>query len=165
MGNRKLLFLTLGVIVVGIVGFVLVRGTNTNPEPVQNQTIEQETSDAQGVQETQDTNSQVLSERYLTYSEENLKKATENNGKAIVFFHAGWCPSCQAAEKELKEKWSEVPQDVTILKTDYDTSTELKAKYGITMQDTWVQVNSQGNEITKWNSGGEGLKTLLANLK
>ena len=33
------------------------------------------------------------------------------------------------------------------------------------MQDSWVQVDGEGNEITKWNSGGEGLKTLLANIK
>ncbi|MBI2593971.1 thioredoxin family protein [Candidatus Daviesbacteria bacterium] len=94
-----------------------------------------------------------------------MSKATENNGKAIVFFHAGWCPMCQAAEKDFMENFDKVPSDVTILKTDYDTSTQLKSKYGITMQDTWVQVDASGNEITKWNSGGEGIKTLLANLK
>jgi len=33
------------------------------------------------------------------------------------------------------------------------------------MQDTFVQVDKNGDEITKWNSGGEGIKTLLANIE
>lgn len=165
MEGKKTLFIVIGLVVLGVIGYFFVSGnaSNSSVEQTSQQSV---TENVQGVnQQQEDLGNPGSSERFVAYSEENLKKATENNGKAIVFFHAGWCPSCQAAEKELKEKWSEVPQDVTILKTDYDTSTELKAKYGITMQDTWVQVDSQGNEITKWNSGGEGLKTLLANLK
>ncbi len=168
MGNQKLLFITLGIVIVSIVGFALVRGTNTNREPVQNQvnqTTEQKKSDVQGAQQTQEDNSQALSERYLTYSEENLARATEDDRKAVIFFAASWCPMCIEAEKDFKANFDKVPTDVTILKTDYDTSTDLKAKYDITMQDTFVQVDSQGNEITKWNSGGEGIKTLLANVQ
>lgn len=138
----------------------------SNQNPSNNQQTVQDQQNVQGVRE-QNTQNQDLgfSERFVAFSDDNLKKATENDGKAIVFFHAGWCPMCQAAEKDFRENFDEVPSDVTILKTDYDTSTELKAKYGITMQDTWVQVDKEGTEITKWNSGGEGIKTLLANIK
>ncbi|MBI2012241.1 thioredoxin family protein [Candidatus Daviesbacteria bacterium] len=165
--NIYILVTVIAVLILGGVLFASTRNSSNNQQTAQN--TQQATVNNQGVQGVGEENTQnqdsSLSQRFVAYSEENLKKATENNGKAVVFFHAGWCPMCAAAEKELKEKWGEVPQDVTILKTDYDTSSELKAKYGITMQDTWVQVDREGKEITKWNSGGEGLKTLLANLK
>ena len=38
-------------------------------------------------------------------------------------------------------------------------------RYGIVMQDTFVQVDAEGEEITKWNSGGAGVSSLLSNIK
>lgn len=119
--------------------------------------------DQQAVQDAQQTPG--FSERFVAYSDEHLKKATENGGKAIVFFHASWCPLCSQAEADLKANWGKVPRDVTILKTDYDSSRELKTKYGVVSQDTWVQLDEKGEVQAKWNSGGRGLQTLLANLK
>lgn len=120
-------------------------------------------NDQQAVQDAQQT--PAFSERFMAYSDEHLKKATENGGKAIVFFHASWCPLCSEAEADLKANWGKVPRDVTILKTDYDSSKELKTKYGVVSQDTWVQLDEKGEVQAKWNSGGRGLQTLLANLK
>ncbi len=111
------------------------------------------------------TSSAKFQNRYLAYSSENLAKAQSNNGKAVIFFHAGWCPTCRAAEQDFSVNFDKVPADVTILKTDYDSSTQLKSKYNVTYQDTFVQVDKNGNEITKWNSGGQGVGALLANLK
>jgi hypothetical protein len=50
------------------------------------------------------------------------------------------------------------------LKVDYESSTELKKKYGVTYQHTLVQVDAQGNMITKW-SGGNTLESLLEKIK
>jgi len=108
----------------------------------------------------------TLLTRYTDYSQNNLAKATSGNSKAVLFFAAlKWCPSCQAADRDFKTNFSKVPRDVTILKVDYDTAKEMKQKYAITMQDTFVQVDSSGKEITRWNSGGQGTSALLANLK
>jgi hypothetical protein len=49
------------------------------------------------------------------------------------------------------------------LKTDYDSNNELKKKYGVTYQHTFVQIDSNGNMITKWNGGD--IDTLKQNLK
>ncbi len=106
-----------------------------------------------------------FSKRYVAYSEENLLKATQNNGKAVVFFHADWCPTCIAAEADFRENFDNLPKDVIILKTNYDTSTALKQKYSVVYQDTFVQIDSRGDEITKWVSGGQGVNALLANIK
>lgn len=104
--------------------------------------------------------------RYVDYTPENFTKALTNNGKSVLFFAAlKWCPSCQAADRDFKAHFDKVPTDVTILKVDYDTAKDMKQKYAITMQDTFVQTDSQGKEITRWNSGGQGIESLLANVR
>lgn len=139
---------------------------NKNKNSLQSQPV---TSNPQGESTAVKNNSQPdtagLAQRYVDYSTQTLTKATQNNGKAVIFFKASWCPSCVAADKDFQANFDKVLQNVTILKTDYDTATDLKKKYNITSQDTFVQVDSQGKEITKWNSGGQGIKALLANIK
>lgn len=148
MGNQKVLLLVLAVLGVGVIGFFTLSGSKQPPSQTQPTVTEKS----------------EYSKRFIAYSDENLKKASED-GRSVIFFHAGWCPSCKAAEADLKANFDKVPTDVTILKTDYDTSSQLKRTYGITGQDTFVQVDKEGKEIIKWNSGGEGVKALLANLK
>lgn len=99
---------------------------------------------------------------YTDYSAAALETAAQK-GKAVLFFHASWCPTCKAANEAFTTRTSEIPADVTILKTDYDAEKDLKARYGITYQHTFVQVDAEGNEITKWNGGD--IEELQANLK
>lgn len=156
MNNKN--FLIIGSVIIAVViGGFIIRG---------NANWQQSTAQPQTQVATQGkTSSNEFSTRFLSYSEENFKKVAENNGKAVIFFHAKWCPMCEEAEKDLQANFDKVPKDVTILKTDYDTSEQLKSKYGVVSQDTWVQVDAEGKEIAKWNSGGQGLSSLLANLK
>ncbi len=89
--------------------------------------------------------------RYLAYSSDAFQAA--RNKTRVLFFHASWCPSCRAAEADITSKLDRIPENVVIFKTDYDTETELKNKYDITYQHTFVVVNEAGNEIDKWNGG------------
>jgi thioredoxin 1 len=92
---------------------------------------------------------------------EASKIAMANNSKVVLFFHAAWCPTCRAAEKEILEVG--VNNGVIILKVDYDSAKDLKAKYGVTTQHTFVQIDATGNVKTKW-SGGD-LANLYSKLK
>lgn len=109
---------------------------------------------------------ETTSNRYLEYTEDNLTNNAAT--KRVLFFYASWCPTCQPVNKELSEATS-IPEDVTVLRVNYnDTDTdekekELAEKYQVTYQHTFVQIDSDGNEVTKWNGGG--LKELLANIK
>ena len=119
-----------------------------------------------GDESSMDSSNSSIATRYVDYSSKSLTQASANNGRAVLFFAAlAWCPSCQAADRDFKANFNKVPPDVTILKVDYDTAKDMKQKYAITMQDTFIQVDGQGKEITRWNSGGQGLKTLLANVQ
>ena len=59
-----------------------------------------------------------------------------------------WCPTCQRADKNLKG--SGVPEGLTVVKTDYDSSSALKKQYGVTVQHTFVQVDPSGEALAKF---------------
>lgn len=99
---------------------------------------------------------------YEAYEASKIAKAKD--GKVVLFFRASWCPSCKALNADIKESLKDIPAGVTVLDTDYDQYTELKKKYGVTTQHTLVQVDADGNEITKW-VGSNSLEELVANLK
>lgn len=83
-----------------------------------------------------------------TYGPEKLALARE--GKVLLFFHAPWCPICRALDGEADANPAIVPDGVHVLKVDYDSETELKKKYGVTYQHTFVQVDASGNVILKF---------------
>lgn len=80
------------------------------------------------------------------------KLANANSGDVVLFFRAAWCPTCRALDADIRSKLGGIPADLTILDVDYDNSTELKQKYGVTYQHTFVQVDAQGNLIKKWTN-------------
>ena len=97
---------------------------------------------------------------YEDYDPSKLSKA--NSGDVVLFFHASWCPSCRNQEKDITS--GDIPSGLTILKVNYDTETELKQKYGVRLQHSFVQVDAQGNAISKW-AGGSTLEDVIKNVK
>jgi len=59
----------------------------------------------------------------------------------VLFFHAPYCGSCTATDKNLKE--TGVSDDTKVLKLDYDSERELAEKYGVTKYHTFVQVDAE----------------------
>lgn len=82
---------------------------------------------------------------YVDYSE---GKVAATNGNKVLFFHASWCPTCKSLDQNIRA--GVVPSGLTIFKVNYDTERDLAKKYGVTYQHTLVQVDSDGNLITKW---------------
>lgn len=100
-----------------------------------------------------DNNSQnTNSGRYVIYSPDYLEKYKDKT--KVIYFFAAWCPTCKVANRDITENQNKIPENVVIIKTDYDTEKELKKKYNVTYQHTFVIVDDQGNEVTKWNGGG-----------
>lgn len=66
--------------------------------------------------------------------------------RVVLFFHAPWCPNCRANEKDIKERLaaSTFPAGLTVVKVDYDSSTDLKARHGVVQQNTFVPVDATG---------------------
>ncbi|USN59525.1 MAG: thioredoxin family protein [Candidatus Peribacteria bacterium] len=81
---------------------------------------------------------------YVVYNGTSFPK----NDHVVLFFHATWCPSCKSADTNLSA--SEIPAGYSIVKVDYDTYGDLKQKYGIVSQHTFVVVDVNGEMIKKW---------------
>ncbi len=99
---------------------------------------------------------------YEAYSSAKLANAAE--GDVVLFFRASWCPTCRTLDADIKANLKNIPAGVTVLDVDYDNSTALKAKYGVTYQHTLVQVDKDGNLIKKW-SGSPTLASLLGQVE
>ena len=112
-------------------------------------------------------NSELASNSYNEYSSSILQSSINN--RRVLFFYANWCPTCKPADQNFKANLDKIPEDVTVIRVNYnDTDTDqaekdLAKKYGITYQHTFVQIDENGNEITKWNGGK--IEELLKNIK
>ncbi len=76
---------------------------------------------------------------YVDYSPTAIADA---EGRALLFFHAPWCPQCRSVEADILSEG--VPAGVTIIKVDYDSHQDLRQQYGVTLQTTFVEVDSSG---------------------
>ena len=99
---------------------------------------------------------------YEAYSAGKIAKAA--TGDVVLFFHASWCPTCRAVDSDINARRKDIPASLTILDVNYDDSSALKAKYGVTYQHTFVQVDAQGNQIKKWQ-GSPTLAALVAEVQ
>ena len=86
----------------------------------------------------------------------------------VLFFYASWCPLCRNSDETLLRSLPALTGGVIWFKVNYDTEQTLKAKYGITIQDTFVVIDASGKVVSKhsslsspemaqqWNSEAQG---------
>lgn len=103
----------------------------------------------------------AASKNYVGYTQKAFDEAVSM--KRVLFFAASWCPTCRGADADFNANLGKIPNDVVIFKTDYDTETALKTKYGITHQHTFVFVNAKGEVLKKWLGGATA--EIIANTK
>jgi thiol-disulfide isomerase/thioredoxin len=120
------------------------------------------TSSSSEVMMKKDDVMMVKGATYEAYSPEKLANAEAGN--VVLFFRAGWCPTCRTVDADIKANMNNIPANLTILDVDYDKSSDLKKKYGVTTQHTFVQVDSKGNLIKKW-MGGSTLASVVGQVK
>ena len=100
---------------------------------------------------------------YEAYTPEKVMLASSTHN-VVLFFRASWCPTCIAVDTDIKANLSKIPSNLSILDVNYDDSTALKQKYGVTYQHTFVQVDKNGTLLKKW-SGSPTLTALVAEVK
>lgn len=120
-----------------------------------------ENKDESSMMDKEDTMMKVGS--YESYSPEKVMLASDTHD-VVLFFRASWCPTCRAVDADIKSNLSKIPESLAILDVDYDNSTALKQKYGVTYQHTFVQVDKNGNMIKKW-SGSPTLSAIITEVK
>lgn len=79
--------------------------------------------------------------------------ALASKGPTVLFFAADWCPTCKDALKDLNANGASLGK-ISVVVVDYDASRALKARYGVSYQHTFVQIDAAGKAIAIWNGGG-----------
>jgi len=149
-------------IAIGILIFV-VAGGGLFVASQQNKNSDEETIKEESTSDTM----MKKDSSYVEYSKSAYDQAS--NKRRVLYFYANWCPICRPLDKEISENTSKIPEGVVILRVNYNDSDtdqeekDLAKKYGITYQHTFVQIDENGNEITRWNGGQ--IEELLANLR
>jgi thiol-disulfide isomerase/thioredoxin len=170
MGMKKFLPVILAVIVLafGGLGFWLYsqnnnqvnNDTNSSSQPVvSDDKLNPQTTTTPAQQENVNQQSATPG-TYVSYDEFQSNKDKYANNKVVYFFNAKWCPTCKVLNEDLNKSSQNIPAGITIVSIDYDNYSDLKKQYGVTIQHTLVQVDSNGNQIKKW-SGGNNLESIL----
>lgn len=94
---------------------------------------------------------------YTTYNSQAVSDSLAAGKNVILFFHAPWCPTCKAADANFVKETA--PANTVVFKTDYDSNTDLRKKYGVTYQHTFVSLNADGS-LKKKMSGGDSFSEL-----
>lgn len=140
--HKKHIILLLSVAVFGSIAFAVFRSSDVSKKssvPEQTgTTIPQRVGSPNPAE-------QLPTGAYIQYSDTAVAAA---EGQKVLFFHAPWCSQCRSIESGIYDQG--VPAGVTIIKVDYDTNQELRKKYGVTIQTTFVKIDDQGELVSKY---------------
>jgi len=86
--------------------------------------------------------------RYVEYTTESLASTADTN--QIVFFHAPWCSTCRYFEDTALHET--IPNNLTFLRVDYDSSFDLRQKHGVWAQSLLVYLGEDGETEDIWHT-------------
>lgn len=98
---------------------------------------------------------------WWTYTDYDPTLPSWLSGNIILFFHADWCPTCRQAEENFLKNG--IPEWLTILKVDFDTATDLRKKYSILTQTSFVSITSDWTLIKRW-VGGTTIEDIMSKI-
>lgn len=82
-----------------------------------------------------------------SYQDYDEQKVTDTKGTRVLFFYAPWCPQCRSIEKGINAE--SLPDGVAFFKVDYDSRQDLRKKYGVTLQTTFIVLDDRGTVAKK----------------
>lgn len=88
---------------------------------------------------------------YIPYESFMTSGDKYSNSKVVLFFNAVWCSTCQQARENIEASLGQIPADLVIVVVDFDSSIELRKKYGVTVQHTFIEIDSAGEPLSKWS--------------
>ena len=98
------------------------------------------------------SHSDSASQSYITYDQYQASKDKYADSKVVLFFNAKWCPACRAINEALTSDPGKIPAKTTVVSVDYDQHTDLRQRYGVTTQHTFVQIDTNGGKTRQWVS-------------
>lgn len=165
--GRTAFIVVVGALVAGGIFYFINRSSTNVSAPAVIQTSEELDGETITLEGNSDTVEVEQVARYQVYSPEILSDNSDK--RRVLFFYANWCPTCKPADESFKENMDEIPSATTVIRVNYNdnetdqSEKDLARKYGVTYQHTFVQIDEQGNEVSKWNGGD--IDELLTNIQ
>lgn len=159
--KQTVMLVILALIVIGVAGGIYGNEQQGAPKPEKEVELFETENRTEVVPNEAIEEGEQSAEWYLPYSSETLATALAGGGETILFFHASWCPTCRAFDKEATAYTGAVPEGLTILKIDYDSAKELRKEYRVIRQHTFIALNADATERKRF----AGVTTLEGVLK
>lgn len=122
-----------------------------SPAPAKTTPVKAPTAKPQKPGNTPDESTETQVGQYITYVEFQSSPGIYSGSKIVLFFNASWCSTCRVARDNFESNMNEIPTDLTLVVVDFDDSADLKKKYGVTYQHTFVHINDSGESLHKWS--------------
>ena len=106
-----------------------------------------------GMMMSSDSMDNMISAPFIEFKDTEQTMMLAEKMPTVLFFNASWCPTCREAREDFTAN-TEKLSGINLVLVDYDHSMELQKKYGVTYQHTFVQIDTEGNALMKWNGGG-----------
>jgi thiol-disulfide isomerase/thioredoxin len=143
------------IIAVGLSTFLLL--SCSAPESAnQSQSVEAETVESMPSAES----AEAAAGNYIMYESYEAAPGQYAESNVVLFFSAAWCSTCKKARSNFEASVDQIPSDLTVVVVDFDDSSELRKKYGVTLQHTFVQIDSMGEMVKKW-SGSTSIEQIV----
>jgi thiol-disulfide isomerase/thioredoxin len=123
--------------------------TDAGPSPSESAPEEPAEKNGGTMQDTQ-TNP-LYKPYYIAYSAEAAAQARAEGRPIVYYFWAAWCPICRADEPIIKARIENSGLPIAGFRVNFDTQSDLKAKYRIPYQHTTVFLNAKGEEVARLN--------------
>lgn len=94
--------------------------------------------------------------RLIAWEDYDEDRAVYAKSTVVLYFHAPWCHECQATDEAISTNG--IPPGLVLVQIDYDSRTDLREEYGVTIQHSFVLVDDAGIRQDIWTetiSGAE----------
>jgi thioredoxin 1 len=92
-----------------------------------------------------------MAPKVIAYTTEKDAWARAASNTVVYFFAASWCPTCQETYRNIKAGFASLPDNLVIVFVDYDKAKDLKKKYDVTYQHSFVSIGSKGEARKTWS--------------
>jgi thiol-disulfide isomerase/thioredoxin len=100
---------------------------------------------------------------YISYESFVTSGDKYSDSKVVLFFNAPWCSTCKVARDNFESSLADIPDNLTVVVVYFANAFELRKKYGVTVQHTFVEIDRAGEALGKW-SGSTTYAEIVKNL-
>ncbi|MBS45361.1 MAG: hypothetical protein CMH83_19760 [Nocardioides sp.] len=113
---------------------------NTEPAPTEDAPTEASTPEP--------TEDPVPPGEVVAWDDYDADPAAYDASTVVLYFHAPWCHECQATDAAIESDG--MPDGLTLVQIDYDSRTDLRQRYGVTVQHSFVTLDGSGDRDEVW---------------